>query len=228
MVIGRQERAAGAGPGPARRWLVAAVAAALLAAGVLVALFVAGGFGTGQPVRPGAGAGPGRMGQRGTGEVGSTPAGRQVALGNQVPASAVVDRTANRVVLTGPTADLVLVASPVQGPDLAFRTAGLTDPTVVVPDRVTVTVTVVNADREMAHSWVLADAAPPYPGMGTMMLAPAFAGAASTMLPEATGGAMPTQVVSFTADRPGTYHYLCTYPDHAARHMYGTLVVQAA
>lgn len=147
-------------------------------------------------------------------------------LENDVPAEATVDRAARRLVFTGRTVHLVVLASPSM-PNEDFRIAGMTNPTVVVPTRSQVRIEFINADSDMAHGLVISsgDAA----SRTAMMSAqPAFSGAALWFLGKATSGGMQARTFTFTASVPGAYRYLCPVPGHTEEGMVGRFVVSPA
>jgi hypothetical protein len=105
-------------------------------------------------------------------------ASESVALGNETPMGAVVDRSANRITFNTSPVDMAVVASPAGNPDETFRTAGLVNPTIVVPRGARIAITLVNADPDTAHGLVVtsSNVAPWY--MPMMTAPPAFSGAA--------------------------------------------------
>lgn len=145
-------------------------------------------------------------------------------LGNQVPAGASVDRAAKRITFTGTTVHLVVLASPTM-PDENFRIAGMTNPTVVVPRGASVSVELINADGDMAHGLVVTAQGAASSPMPMMAYPPAFSGAALWFLGESTSAGMHQGSLAFTADRTGTYQYLCPVPGHAQKGMVGTFEV---
>lgn len=147
-------------------------------------------------------------------------------LGDAVPSGAVADRSANRLTFTSTDVHLAVLASPSM-PAENFRIAGMTDPTVVVPEGATVQVELVNADTDMAHGLVVTTSGAASSALPMMQAAPAFAGAALWLLGEATSAGMHEGTFAFTASATGTYQYLCPVPGHAEEGMAGTLVVQS-
>jgi rusticyanin len=172
------------------------------------------------------GMGPGMMGLgrwSGTGGQSVTP-GVAAAQGAAVPAGATLDRASNTITFTGTSVALTVLASPSDGPDETFRSAGLTSPRLVVPRGARVTLQLINADAGMVHNWLLTSAQPPFP-YAMMMDVPVAFGAVMPVLAEATPSSMPSATLTFTASASGRYTYLCSVPGHAQRGMYGTLVV---
>ena len=233
-----------------RRVTLGRLAAGLLALGLvlLVAGAALGGNGvTRSPAWSNSGGwgssgfmGPGMMGggMLGNGSamgqaMGSALAGRvgqpisqaeATAVGGATPAGATVDQAAKRITFGSSDVRFAVLASPSDGPDLTFRIAGLTNPTIVVPRGATVTVELVNADPDMSHNWALVSGSGPFPYM-SMMAGPAFAGASAAPLGDPTSAGLPSETLSFTASTAGTYTYLCQVPGHAEQGMYGTFEV---
>jgi plastocyanin len=149
---------------------------------------------------------------------------RAEELGNAWPPGATVDARANTVRFTTATVRLAILASP-PGADMKFRIAGLNDPTISLPRGAQVTVELINGDNDMAHMWVLAagtadsDASVDPRGSAGIAAAPPLGD------PTATG--QPTETVTFAAPAPGSYHYYCAFPGHAAAGMRGSLIVRA-
>lgn len=147
------------------------------------------------------------------------------ALGNSAPASATVDEAANRLTFSGRrVAFTVLASSPVSAE--AFRIAGLTNPTVVVRRGATVSITVANADADMAHGLVVGFSRAGSSYMPMMTNAAAFVGVAVWFLGDRTAVGMHEARLTFTASTAGTYRYLCPVPGHADEGMVGSFVVE--
>jgi rusticyanin len=148
-------------------------------------------------------------------------------LGNQTPAGATVDRSANRIVFSGSAVRLTVVASPTGNPDETFRAAGLVNPTIVVPRGAEVTIQLVNADPDTAHGLVVATPGAASSWMPMMTTAPAFPGSALWFLGNPTGTGMHSGTFTFTASTAGAYEYLCPVPGHAQKGMVGTFLVNS-
>jgi rusticyanin len=146
-------------------------------------------------------------------------------LGDQVPAGASVDRTANRITFTGTSIDFAVVASPSSGPDETFRIAGLINPTIVVPQGAHVSTQLVNADSDTAHGLVVTTSGARSSWMPMMTNPAAFPGAALWFLGNPTSSGLHTGTLNFAATASGSYQYLCPVPGHAQKGMVGTLVV---
>ena len=149
------------------------------------------------------------------------PLARAEALGNQRPAGAQVDTATRTIRFTTQQVSFVVLASPPRA-DMKFRTAGINDPTIVVPPDAQITLEFINGDNDEAHMWLLQS--------GDPGAASADGGAHVTAAPplgNPTSAGQPAETISFSAPAPGTYHYDCPFPGHATQGMYGRLVVQS-
>lgn len=145
-------------------------------------------------------------------------------LGTAVPTGASVNRSTNRITFSATTVQLVVLASPSGGPDETFRIAGLVNPTVVVPTGAHVSIEVINADPDTAHGLVVTTEGGAS-WMPMMTSRSAFPGSAVWFLGDPTSAGMHAGTLSFTANRSGTYTYICAVPGHAQKGMVGTFVV---
>ncbi len=146
-------------------------------------------------------------------------------LGNQQPAGAQVDSATNTVRFTTRQVSLVVLASPPEA-DMKFRAAGLNDPTIEVPANAQVTVRFINADKDMAHMWLLQSA-----NSGSESVSRNGGGAhvaAAPPLGDPTSAGQPGESVTFSAPEAGTYRYTCPFPGHAEEGMEGRFVVRSA
>lgn len=149
--------------------------------------------------------------------------GRTEAEANQVPAGATVDRAANQIRFMTRDAAMTVVANPPNGRDMAFRIAGMENPTIEVARGARVEIRFVNGDSDSAHGWLLLD---PVVQVGREVHGPrAFAGAYAPMLGDPTSAGQPVETISFRATRDGVYRYECPVPGHAAMGMQGSFVV---
>lgn len=164
------------------------------------------------------------------GELFADAPGRRVSpteatrLGNAAPAGATRDRAAKRLTFASRSVQLAVLASPSM-PAENFKIAGMTNPTVVVPEGAKVSIELVNADSDMAHGLVVTASGAGSSFMPMMTAPPAFPGAALWFLGASTSAGMHAGTLRFTASRPGTYQYLCPVPGHAAEGMVGSFVV---
>lgn len=143
-----------------------------------------------------------------------------------MPSGATANPATNTLTFRSTDVALTILAAPPGGPDQTFQVAGMTDPTIVVPQGAHVTLHFINADQGMPHDWLLSTASPPFPYMA-MMYGPAIGGAFAPILEEATPASSPSETVRFTAAQAGRFTYLCTVPGHAEEGMFGTFVVTA-
>jgi hypothetical protein len=149
--------------------------------------------------------------------------GTAEAQADDVPANASVSKRANTIRVAGRTVALTIVANPPSGRDMAFRVAGLENPTIEVSRGAEVKIRFVNADSDSAHGWLLLD---PVVQIGKTVHGPrAFAGAYAPMLGDPMPAGQPIEMISFHATRPGSYRYECPVPGHAAMGMQGAFVV---
>jgi rusticyanin len=109
--------------------------------------------------------------------------------------------------------------------DDVFVIYGLINPTLVIPSGASVQLTVVNLDDDMYHNLVVSPVGPPYPYMA--MQGMMISGYWMPFLPPAdySQGTAHEYSYTLTLNQPGTYWYLCTYPDHAESGMYGRITV---
>lgn len=138
--------------------------------------------------------------------------------------NAKVDKATNSITYTGSNVKLVILGGPEQA-DGKFVIDGLVNPTLNIPQGANVTVEFVNADEGMPHAFEVTNAAPPYDYM-SMMDGGIYPGSLIGALPEAQNNQYPTVQTSFKADQAGTFYYICQYPGHAAKGMYGQLVIK--
>lgn len=142
-------------------------------------------------------------------------------LGDQVPAGAHADASADRITFTATTATLAVEAAPATNPDMTFRVAGLVNPTIVVPTGAQVDIEFINADSDEAHAFEITSDAAPYAFRPGVPLE--FAGSAAGPIGDPTSVGHGARDLTFQA---GTYHYLCPMPGHAEMGMTGVFVVR--
>jgi rusticyanin len=150
---------------------------------------------------------------------------RARTLGDQVPAGASVDTAAKKITFARGPVSFTVVAVPPGGPDMTFRVAGLTNPTIAVPRGAQVTVEFINADTDEAHGWLVTDQQPPF-SFGQSR-APAITNAYAGLIGDPTAAGDGSRTITFQASPAGTYHYICPMPGHAQMGMHGTLIVRA-
>lgn len=116
--------------------------------------------------------------------------------------------------------------------DQTFEVAGLTNPTLVIPQGATVHLNLVNMDYgdNMEHAIILTPAPPPYPYMSMMYTGPGLAQVAPFLPWRSEKDALHARYAAlsatFVARDAGTYWYVCPTPGHASKGMYGKFVVR--
>jgi rusticyanin len=148
-------------------------------------------------------------------------------LGRQPPAAAHVNRAANIITFTTSSVRVAVLASPPGGPDETFRIAGLVNPKLIVRAGARVSIELVNADADTAHGLVITAGGDLRSQMPMMSAQPAFPGSALWFLGNPTGAGMHVGSLTFIANTPGTYRYLCAVPGHARKGMTGMFLVTA-
>lgn len=154
--------------------------------------------------------------------VSSTKATR---LGNDVPTGATMDRSQDRMTLSGASDHLAVLASPSGGSDETFRIGGMANPTITVKSGARISIELVNADSVAAHGLVVTANGSASSQMPMLTAAPAFSGSSLWFLGNPTSAGMHTGMLTFTATKSGTYQYLCPVPGHARDGMVGAFVV---
>jgi len=166
--------------------------------------------------------------QVGTAMAGTAPQTVSLAqtrmLGDQVPAGASVDKASNTITFAGSSVSLTVVAVPPGGPDMSFRVAGLTDPTLVVPRSAQVTVQFINGDTDEAHAWMVVSEQPPFSFYQPKT--PAISGAYSGLIGDPTASGQGASTITFQAGPAGTYQYICPMPGHAQMGMHGAFIIR--
>ena len=152
------------------------------------------------------------------------PAGQVKGLSEQAPPGASVDPRTNTITFTGTTVSFTMVAIAPGAPDMTFRVAGLSNPTIIVPGGARVTVRFINNDTDEAHGWLVTSGQPPF-GFG-QPAAPAIAGAAAGAIGDPVSGNDGANTVSFTATAAGSYQYICPMPGHAQMGMHGPFIIR--
>ncbi|MDA8386887.1 MAG: sulfocyanin-like copper-binding protein [Actinomycetota bacterium] len=147
-----------------------------------------------------------------------------MALAKAVPEGAKISPAHRTVTFSSTHVHLTVVATMMAGTD-GFELAGMTNPSIVVPQNSKVEVTFVNADNDMAHGLAVVPQGAGDVGMPMMTAGPVFDGASVWFLGDATASGAPEQTLTFSADRAGTYQYICPVPGHALAGMQGELIV---
>jgi rusticyanin len=152
------------------------------------------------------------------------PVGQVQGLSQQAPAGASVDPRTDTITFTGTRVSFTVVAIAPGAPDMTFRVAGLSNPTIIVPKGAQVTVRFINNDSNEAHGWLVTGNQPPF-GFGQPAV-PAIAGASAGVIGDPVSGDDGANTVSFTAGSAGSYHYICPMPGHAQMGMHGSFIVR--
>lgn len=130
------------------------------------------------------------------------------------------------------TIDMVAVQP--DHPDGSFEVHGVTNPTLVIPAGATVHLNLVNMDygSDMEHGVVVSPAAPPYGDYAMMQTGPGLARIAPPIpwrsADDLAQSSFAEAGTAFNAHQVGVYWYICQTPGHAAKGMYGKLVVQGS
>jgi rusticyanin len=151
-------------------------------------------------------------------------AARAQMLGDQAPAGATVNPASNEVTFAAASVSLAIEASPPNGTDMAFRIAGLTNPTLIVPQGAQVSVQFINADPDQAHAWEITSGSPPF-GFTPAGRIPAIPGAAAAVIGDPTTAGDGARTITFQATPTGSYQYICPMPGHAQMGMHGQFIV---
>ncbi len=188
-----------------------------------------GGYGPRMGPYDGNGLGwPGMMGAWDPGNVQSLSSVDATHAMESSLANAIVDKVNNRVTYRGQSIRLVVLGGAMDGtsagPAEKFVVAGLVNPTLNVPKGSRITLELINEDTDMPHGIEVSAIGPPYATM-SMMQGGVYSGSFIAPMNEASSGEFPMASTTFTADKSGTFYYLCQYPGHAAEGMYGKLVV---
>jgi rusticyanin len=183
-----------------------------------------GGYGSG--MMGGSTGGPGGYG---AGMTGGSPSVTSASALSRLVTSLVpgtsVDPAANRITYHTSQVDLVMVGAPPGRSGMYWQADGRVNPTIVIPAGSSVTVNFADGDPGTIHGWELTTAGPPFPVMAMMAGQIAAPGAFAMPVNPPSASNWYGRTLHFTAPPPGTYHYICPVPGHAASGMWGTLVV---
>lgn len=173
----------------------------------------------------------GMMGEYGMMGYGYTNNNNQVISSNQADdimnkslEKTTVDKTNNVISFNQPDVNLTLFGGP-EGADGKFVAGGLVNPTIKVKKGSRVTLNFINEDEGMPHGIEVIASPPPYAYM-TMMQGPVYPGAYVPVIPQAINGQYPNASATFVASQSGTFYYICQVPGHAAKGMYGEVIIQ--
>ncbi|MGC7873204.1 hypothetical protein ACPUYX_16975 [Desulfosporosinus sp. SYSU MS00001] len=137
--------------------------------------------------------------------------------------NATVDKSSNTITYTGSAIKIVMLGGPEEA-DGKFVIGGLINPTLKIPQGAKVTLEIINEDTGMPHGVELTTAAPPYAYM-PMMQGTIYPGGFIPPVPESSNNQFPSALISFSASQTGEFYYICQYPGHAAKGMFGKIVI---
>lgn len=174
----------------------------------------------------GNGTGYGMMGGAFNGQNYSSTVKDQSSAASDMKASlvnATVDKSTNTITYTGKNVKIVMLGGPANA-DQKFVIADLINPTIRIPQGAKVTMEIINEDEGMPHGFEITNATPPYAYM-SMMQGAIYPGSFIPPIPEAASNQYPSAQVSFTASQSGRFYYICQYPGHAEKGMYGKIII---
>jgi len=174
----------------------------------------------------GYGGGYGMMGGQGSGNNNALDAKNENSAAKDMAASltnATVDKSANTITYTGTDVKIVMLGGPEEA-DGKFVIADLINPTLRIPKGANVTMEIINEDKGMSHGLELTNAQPPYAYM-SMMQGGVYPGAFIQTIAEAVTNQYPSAQVTFKTSYAGEFYYICQYPGHAAKGMYGKIII---
>lgn len=138
--------------------------------------------------------------------------------------NAAVDKTNNTITFNKQDVNITLLGGP-EYADEKFVVGSLVNPTIKVVKGAKVTLNFINEDEGMLHGIEVITSPPPYAYM-SMMQGPIYPGAYVPVIPQAEDGNYPNASATFVASQSGTYYYICQVPGHAAKGMYGKIIIQ--
>lgn len=186
-----------------------------------------GGYGMmGGQVTNGYGGGYGMMGGQGIGNTNALEVKDETSAAKDMATSltnATVDKSTNTITYTGTNVKIVMLGGPEEA-DGKFVIAGLINPTLRIPKEANVTMQLINEDKGMPHGVEITNAQPPYAYM-LMMQGAAYPDSVINPIPEAARSQYPSAQVTFKAGYAGEFYYICQYPGHAAKGMFGKVII---
>lgn len=145
----------------------------------------------------------------------------------KIPDSGVIiNKKANTIEFTGKNIKLPVAAAPSRDKMYAFGIYQLVNPTIIIKADTMVKLLLVNKDDDMYHAVMITKTPPPYNNMPMMNAKIALKGAFIKPLNHSSNGKYYEGESVFSASNPGTYYYICQVQDHAAKGMYGKLIVK--
>lgn len=138
--------------------------------------------------------------------------------------NATVNKENNTISFAGKDITIVLLA----GPEIAdgkFVIGGLINPSIQVPKDAKISLEMINEDEGMPHGVEITNATPPY-NYRVMMGGGIYPDTFVPTLPAATVDKYPAAVTTFNTNQEGAFYYICQYPGHAAKGMYGKFIIK--
>jgi len=141
----------------------------------------------------------------------------------------------NTIVFTHDKISIVVVAEPELGDEYEDRFVifGLINPTLVIPINADIKVVFINGADADFHSFAVISTPPPYPDNMDSPEYMTFAFNGSSVPDphhgiqfEKPSGIYHGIIIQFTANKPGTYYYVCHVGDHAHNGMFGQFIVK--
>ena len=133
---------------------------------------------------------------------------------------------ANSTIYVNASGIIPVMMGPMDTPSMySFEILGVTNPTIVVREGVSVQFTAVNVDNDSYHNFALSSRGPPFSSMGSGMMGGNGYMTAMHYLPPMSSGTYAYANFSYVFHSTGSFWYLCTYPGHAQDGMYGRIVV---
>ncbi|MDD9150260.1 MULTISPECIES: plastocyanin/azurin family copper-binding protein [unclassified Sporolactobacillus] len=148
-------------------------------------------------------------------------------IGNQTARSlrqAKIDRGKSTITYSHNQVNLIIQSGTGKN-DGKFVIDNMANPTIYIPENAFVTLQFDNQDKDVPHGFEVTTAVPPYDQMA-MMDGAAVGNSIIPPLPEAHNQQYPVGQTAFRFNRPGQYYYICQYPGHAAKGMYGKMIVE--
>lgn len=138
--------------------------------------------------------------------------------------NAVINKTKNTITFSGDQVHIVFFGGPEEA-DGKFVVGNLVNPTLYVPKNAHISMEFMNADKGMPHGLEITTANPPY-GQMSMMQGRSVNGTVISPLPAAQADQFSEGQTSFQLNQSGQFYYICQYPGHAAKGMYGKIVFE--
>ncbi|MEM3832596.1 MAG: multicopper oxidase domain-containing protein [Thermoprotei archaeon] len=151
------------------------------------------------------------------------------------PAYAEIFIENNTIRFTHDKISIVVTAEPELGEEYEdrFVVFGLINPTLIIPVNANVKIIFINGGDSEFHSFSVIKTPPPYPSNLDSPEYMTFAFNGSSIPDPLRGiqfekpsGIYHGTVIQFTADKPGTYYYVCHVGDHAHNGMFGQFIVK--